>query len=36
VDVGSFIHAQFKLDAAITAMEKAQQAGVLKVLLDVS
>jgi len=36
IDVGSFIHARYKLDEAVTAMEKAQEAGVLKVLLDVS
>ncbi|MBI5712781.1 MAG: alcohol dehydrogenase catalytic domain-containing protein [Chloroflexi bacterium] len=36
IDVGSFVHARYTLDDAVTAMEKAQEAGVLKVLLDVS
>ena len=27
IDVGSFIHARYKLDDAVTAMEKAQEAG---------
>ena len=36
IDVGSLVHARYKLDEAVTAMEKAQEAGVLKVLLDVN
>lgn len=36
IDVGSFIHARHDLDDAVTAMEKAQEAGVLKVVLDVN
>jgi len=36
IDVGSFIHARYKLDGAVAAMEKAQEAGVLKVVLDIN
>jgi threonine dehydrogenase-like Zn-dependent dehydrogenase len=36
VDVTSLVHARFDLDNAVMAMEKTQQAGVLKVMLNVS
>ncbi len=36
IDVGSFVHARYNLDDAVRAMETTQEAGILKVLLDVS
>jgi threonine dehydrogenase-like Zn-dependent dehydrogenase len=36
VDVRSLIHARYPLAEGVAAMERAQQPGVLKVLLDIA